>query len=565
MNRKAILHMADSKYCYAVSEKTVEILLRVDKDDDFYEVNIVYGNKYDYYLKRQTEKMSLRFTDNDFNYYFVRLDLSDVRFVYVFTLKTNDEMIYYCEDGAVDNYDFSLAYFNSFQLPYINKVDVQTTVEWLKNAVFYQIFVDRFYVGNTSKDLSYVNLKWGEVPNPKSFAGGDLKGVSKKLSYLKKLGINAIYLTPVFKSKSNHKYDISDYFSIDETFGTKADLKNLVEKAHALGMHVVLDAVFNHCSEDLEQFKDVVKNGKDSQFFDWFMVRGDKVDKKQGNYEYFGVCKYMPKFNTSTPSLQQYLIKVATYWIRECDIDGWRLDVSDEVSHDFWKKLRIAVKKEKPSAVLIGENWHDAYPYLRGDEYDGIMNYALTKALMDYFVNDAIDAEGLFKRLSSLYVRNTRQANDMMLNLLDSHDTHRFYSLVKEDEDKLKAALAIVFCHTGSVCVYYGTEVPMIGGYDPDCRRTMDWSYEFDFSETGNVIQRLAEIKNRDVFKNGEIFYGADGNKFLLTRVYENKKITLTVTKDTVKHFIKGNVLASNNFDGEVLHGTGFVIEEETL
>lgn len=565
MNKKAILHVADSQYCYAINKNTVEILLRTDKDDKFDEVSVIYGNKYDYYKKQLQAQMKLRFTDENFSYYFLRLQLADVRFVYIFKLMQGKQTVYFCEDGAVDTYDFSVAYFNSFQLPYINSADVVPTVNWLTNAVFYQIFVDRFCCGNTEKDMSYVNLKWGEIPNPKSFAGGDLVGIISKLDYLQKLGVTALYLTPVFKSKSNHKYDISDYYRIDPHFGTESQFKLLVDQAHQRGIKVVLDAVFNHCSEDLAQFRDVVQNGRNSKYFDWFIIDGDTVDTKRGNYEYFGVCKYMPKFNTSCESLQQYLIGVATYWIENYGIDGWRLDVSDEVSHDFWRKFRTAVKKVKSDAVLLGENWHDAYPYLRGDEYDGIMNYAVTKALMDYFVSEKLDSDGLAKRFSALFVRNKLQINRMMLNLLDSHDTHRFFTLVNGDESKLAAALAIIFCHCGAACVYYGTEVPLAGGHDPDCRRTMDWSVEQHPTTTGKLIARLAELKKDAIFADGETDYRSDNGKFILERRLGGRIVRLTVSKNSTEFQPSGKILLSNGYGDGKICGVGFVIEEVTL
>lgn len=565
MNKKAILHVADSNYCYAINNDTVEILLRTDRDDKFDEVNVIYGNKYDYYKKQLQAQMKLRFTDEFFNYYFLRLQLADVRFVYIFKLTQGQTTVYFCEDGVVENYDFSVAYFNSFQLPYINAVDVVPTVGWLKNAVFYQIFVDRFCCGDEKKDKSFVNLKWGEIPTPKSFAGGDLAGIISKLDYLQNLGVTALYLTPVFQSESNHKYDVINYYRIDPHFGTESQFKSLVQQAHEHGIKVVLDAVFNHCSEDLAQFQDVVRNGRDSEFFDWFIVDGDTVDTEKGNYEYFGVCKYMPKFNTSCESLQQYLIGVATHWIKNYDIDGWRLDVSDEVSHDFWRKFRTAVKKVKSDAVLLGENWHDAYPYLRGDEYDGIMNYAVTKALMDYFVFDALDSDGLAKRFSALFVRNKRQINYMMLNLLDSHDTHRFFSLVKEDESKLSAALAIIFCHCGSTCIYYGTEVPLSGGHDPDCRRTMDWSVEQNPTAIGKLIKQLALLKKEEIFANGDIYYSCCGDKFVLERTCDGKTVRLTVSKNSTEFQPLGKILLANNYCNGKICGVGFVIEEVTL
>lgn len=565
MNDKAILHVADSQFCYAVNANTVELLLRTDKDDTFDQVTVVYGNKYDYYEKQTEASMEIAFTDDSFNYYFIRLTLSDVRFVYIFKLVQGDATVYYCEDGVVHSYDFTLAYFNSFQLPYVNEADVVPTVSWLTNAVFYQIFVDRFCCGNKDKDASYVNLKWGDLPSPKSFAGGDLQGIISKLDYLKGLGVTALYLTPIFKSKSNHKYDISDYYRIDEQFGTDEDLTMLVQQAHSRGINVVLDAVFNHCSEDTTEFQDVVKYGNKSPYFDWFIVDGDKVDTQKGNYRYFGVCKYMPKYNTSCPSLQNHLIDIATYWIRKYDIDGWRLDVSDEVSHDFWRKFRIAVKRVKSDAVLIGENWHNAYPYLRGDEYDGIMNYVVTKALMDYFVNDSLSSKELAQRLSALYVRNKRQINYMMLNLLDSHDTHRFYSLVNQDVNKLITALAIVFCHCGSACVFYGTEVPLSGGHDPDCRRTMDWSVEQRPTVVGQMIKQLSQIKRREVVTKGEIRFGSGGGVFYLDRTFKGKRIRLAAVKQAQDYLPCGKILLSHNFNNNRFSDVGFVIEEVTL
>ncbi len=314
MNYKAILHIQDSQFCYALDEKTVELRLRTDKEDKFDAVKVVYGNKYDYYLKQNTEALEKSFTDANFNWYTVKLRLEDVRLVYIFQLDFNGKIYYYSADGVTDTYDYSLAYYNSFQLPYVNAVDLQKPVEWMKESVFYEIFVDRFLRGS-DKNANYINMKWGGIPNPKSFAGGDLYGITQKLGYLKDLGVTAIYLTPIFKSVSNHKYDVYDYFDVDEQFGGKKAFKELVEKAHSLGMRVVLDAVFNHCSENTPQFKDVLKNGDKSPYFDWFIVRGDRVER--GNFEYFGVCEYMPKWNTSNKKVRDYLISVGLYWIKE--------------------------------------------------------------------------------------------------------------------------------------------------------------------------------------------------------------------------------------------------------
>ena len=561
MNHQALLHIPDSNYCYAVDTNTVEILLRTDKNDKFDEINIIYGNKYDYYVNQKRASLSLRFSDTLFDYYFIRLKLDDVRFVYIFELNTGDSVYYFSEDGVTEKYDFSLAYFNSFQLPYINEADVTQPVDWLRNGIFYQIFVDRFYCGNREKNMSYVNAEWGDKPTPNSFFGGDIDGIIKKLDYIQNLGCDTLYLTPVFKSKTNHKYNITDYYKIDEQFGGNNALKRLVEAVHSKGMRIILDAVFNHCDKSLKEFQDVIKKGKKSRFYDWFIIHGDKADTTAGNYEYFGVCKYMPKFNTSNQKAQKYLTDIALYWIKKYNIDGWRLDVADEVSHDFWRKFRVAVKNVKRDAVIIGENWHDAHPYLNGDQFDGIMNYSVTKAMTDYFAKKNIKAKGLSERLSALYVRNSRPVNNMMLNLLDSHDTHRFYTMVNENENALIAALSVIFCLCGSACIYYGTEIPLAGGYDPDCRRTMDWTKENDFGAAGRIIKSLAELKKTPVIKYGEIYYEYAENVFILKRVYNGEVLKLTVLNEGSAEIKAENVLLSHNYDGSVLFGAGFIIE----
>lgn len=213
-----------------------------------------------------------------------------MRFVYIFYIESDDGNFYFSEDGFTAEYNYSLGFYNFFQIPYINKADVHEVVPWMREAVFYQIFVDRFRRGDFKKDNRYINLSCGEAPKQDSFAGGDLKGITEKLDYIRGLNANAIYLTPVFKSKSNHKYDISDYFAIDEHFGSESDFRTLVNSAHKKGMRVVPDAVFNHASEDLKQFQDVIKHGKSSEYYDWFIIDGDKIDRENVNYEVFAHC-----------------------------------------------------------------------------------------------------------------------------------------------------------------------------------------------------------------------------------------------------------------------------------
>lgn len=553
MDETAILHSPESKYCFALNAKTLCLRLRISKKDFPDKVSVVYGGKYTFALERETVSMQRYCEDRLYAYYIVTLTVTDVRVVYVFEITLDGKVYYFSEDGLTSTYDFELSYYNCFQYAYINTVDLIQPVDWMATATFYQIFVDRFYMGDKTKDTSYITMKWGDIPNPKSFAGGDIKGIIEKLLYLKNLGINALYLTPVFTSISNHKYDISDYKEIDKHFGTKKDLKELITKAHALGIRIVLDAVFNHCSDQLSQFQDVLKKGRKSKYYNWFIITNDEPLE----YEMFGACDYMPKFNTSNPEVCEFLINIATYWIKEFDIDGWRLDVSDEISHDFWRQFRKAVKTVKKDCVLIGENWHDANIYLRGDQFDSIMNYAFTKACLDFYAFDRFNASEVADQLNQILMRNTDQINQMMLNLLDTHDTHRFLTRVEGNKDKLMSALALTYFFPGTPCIYYGTEIAMEGGYDPDCRRTLDWELAEQENPVNALIQCLTNLKQQENFKDIYVKIYAKDEMLILERgAYE---LIINESKKD-KPIEATEILSEHHYHEGILQSGGFVI-----
>ena len=529
MNECAMLHIPDSRYCFATGEKELVLRLRMAREDEKAKVFLIYAQKYDFTFCRKKLPMEIKYSDRLYNYYEIKMRLEDVRFAYIFQIEEDGNTWYFSEDGVTKEYKFEEGFYNFFQMPYINKNDVMDTVDWMRSAVFYQIFVERFRQGNEKKDTSYINMKWDEKPTPKSFAGGDLAGIIEKMDYLKELGISALYLTPVFRSISNHKYDIIDYFTVDPQFGTKEELRQLVKLAHENGIRVVLDAVFNHCSMEMQQFQDVLEKGRESRFYDWFIIDGDFPEPEKMNYECFAACNYMPKLNTANEEVQDFLLEIAIYWIREADIDGWRLDVSDEVSHGFWRRFRKAVKKEKPDSVIIGENWHDAYAYLMGDQYDSIMNYAFTKACLDYFAKGVFSAKDMADKLNSNLMRNTEQVNRMMLNLLDSHDTHRFFTEVNKDKDKMLAAIALEMVFEGAPCLYYGTELSMEGGYDPDSRRGFPWdtkSWDMDFLEK---VKELIRIRKQPAVQYGEIKIEEEQEMLHVERMWENSKIILRI------------------------------------
>lgn len=549
MNKQALEHIVDSSYCFPVSPKEIVLRLRTAKDD-LVRAQVIYESKYVIGRRQKVAEMNKAYTTDLYDFYEVKLTLSDTRIGYVFYINDGENKYYFSEDGATETYNFELGYYNFFQYPYINQADIMDFVPWMENACFYQIFVDRFHMGDTSKDTSYINCQWLEVPTPKSFAGGDIKGIIEKLSYIKELGCNAIYLTPIFESISNHKYDIANYYQVDRQFGTNEDLRELINKAHEMGIKIVLDAVFNHCSDRMEQFQDVLKRGRKSKFFDWFVIKGDAVSNKRDNYETFASCAYMPKLNTSNPEVQRYLLDVATYYIREYDIDGWRLDVSDEISHYFWRLFRTEVKAAKKDAIIIGENWHDAYSNLRGDQYDSIMNYSFTKACLDYFAREEKDATQFAYKLNAILMRNMDTVNHMMLNLLDSHDTHRFFKEVDEDRFKMKAALCLLYLFPGAPCIFYGTEILIWGGYDPDCRRCMDWDkakFDGEYKDIYELLQTLSMIRQKENLSRGKTSIYASGDTFVLENNSNRRNITLEIN-------LKNRTLEVLKNGGNVVH-----------
>lgn len=520
MIREALYHQADSSYCFSPGEGKVELRFRAAANDKL-SIAVIYNCKYEFHLAQKSAELVPGITDGLYQYYSVTLHLEDPRLVYIFKITEGTERFYFTEEGLDGDYDFTDSHFTAFQMPYVNVTDSLVSIDWLQNASFYQIFIDRFSQSHDAeKPTGYINLPWGNKPSPCSFAGGDLNGITEKLDYIHSLGMTALYLTPIFSSPSNHKYDTWDYFEIDPMFGTKEDLRNLIKKAHDKGIRVVLDAVFNHSGEGFAPWQDVLKNGKKSKYIDWFCQNAN-------GFAHFASSKYMPKLNTENHECAEYLLSVADYWTKEFHVDGWRLDVSDEVTHDFWRKFRKRVKAIHPDCAIIGENWHNAEPYLRGDQFDSVMNYAFTKVMLDYFVKNSVNEAELANRLNAILVRNTDTANNMMFNLLDNHDTHRFITLAGGDAKKLRAAIALGYLFPGSFCLYYGTENEMNGGYDPDCRRCFDWS--FPPGATAEVIKKMTKLKKSDLMKYGAVNIFSENGKFILERVYQNEKIIFTM------------------------------------
>ena len=345
--------------------------------------------------------------------------------------------------------------------------------DWVSDAIFYQIFPDRFCNGDQGNDPKNI-ANWGDQPTRENFFGGDLQGILNKLPYLQDLGVNALYLNPIFQARTNHRYDTSDYFKVDSALGDTALLKMLVQQAHQRGMHVILDGVFNHCGDGFAPFQDVLQKGAASEYADWFIARSYPLKTQPLNFLTCGGCIYLPKLNHAHRPVQEFILKVARYWVEETGIDGWRLDVPFKIPLDFWCEFRQVVKEANPQAYLVGEIWREAEPWVRGDVFDGVTNYRLRDIVLDYVNTLVLDGEDFGYELQTL-LNSHGTAASSMLNLLDSHDTARILTTLNGDVSKMRIALTIQMTLPGAPMIYYGDEVGLKGETDPDCRGCFPW------------------------------------------------------------------------------------------
>lgn len=366
--------------------------------------------------------------------------------------------------------------------------------DWVAEAIFYQIFPERFANGDPSNDPPGV-APWGDLPTRENFFGGDLQGILERLDYLQELGVNALYLTPIFDSPSNHKYDTRDYFAVDPAFGSKALLKRLVDELHRREMRVILDGVFNHCGKQFAPFQDLIMNGAASKYKNWFQVRSFPVTEEPLSYMTCGGAPFLPKFNHRNPEVRQFLLKVARYWVEETGIDGWRLDVPFKIPFDFWREFRQALRALKPDLYLVGEVWRDPEPWVAGgDIFDGVTNYTLRDLLLDYAQSKFLDAEDFAFETEQLAAQ-LGPAQSGMLNLLGSHDTPRILTLLQGDVDLLRIVSTYLFTTPGAPLIYYGDEIGMLGETDPDCRRPMVWEPERWNPRVVALYRRLIDLR----------------------------------------------------------------------
>jgi len=379
------------------------------------------------------------------------------------------------------------------------------TPEWVKHAVFYQIFPDRFARSPRTHPIPGTHFKpWGTPPEEQGFHGGDLLGVVDKLDYLQELGVNALYLNPIFSSASNHRYHTFDYFQVDPLLGGNDAFRELLNAAHARQMRVVIDGVFNHASRGFWPFHHILETGGNSPYLDWFIIHDWPLrpypasGEEAINYAAWWDIPALPKFNIHNPGARQYLLDVARYWI-EFGADGWRLDVPEEISDvSFWQSFRSITKAANPDAYLVGEIWNNATAWLQGDRFDGVMNYVFSRAALGFFAQETLqtdyrpggfaletmDAPAFAACIETMLASHSWEISLTQLNLLDSHDTARALWMVQGDESALRLAVLLQMTLPGAPCIYYGSEIGMTGEHDPGCRAAFPWEKESAWNHT---------------------------------------------------------------------------------
>lgn len=509
MDAAAIFHQADSDYAYLYQPNDFRVRLRT-KRDDVQAVQCFYGDPYDSdqgNWQYQVIEMKKIARTEVHDYWGASLSVAHNRLQYDFVVTGMDGTTVLYGDRGV--FPFSQAAIgrggNPFRQPYLHEVDRVKEPDWVRQTVWYQIFPDRFNNGDQNNDPK-ATKPWNSEDHPErtDYYGGDLQGVLDKLDYLQDLGVNGLYFCPIFTAYSNHKYDTIDYLTIDPDFGDKAVFHKLVEEAHARGMKIMLDAVFNHIGDRSVPWQDVLEHGEKSRFASWFHIHKfpitfskttDFEKAEDLSFDTFAYTPHMPKLNTANSQAKRFLLSVARYWIKEYDIDAWRLDVAHEVDHHFWRDFATVCHEAKPDFYILGEVWHSAQPWLRGDEFSAVMNYAYTETIIDGFVHQNLRPSRMVAGLDYQRMHYRKQVNEVMLNTLDSHDTARLLTVCAGNKQLLRQTVAFTYLQEGEPCIYYGSEVGMTGSDDPDCRKPMNWNPKTQDHELFAFYQKLIQLR----------------------------------------------------------------------
>ncbi len=564
MQYAAVLHRPMSEYAFPLDETHFVFRLRAARGD-LKRVTFFYADRADMApeLTFAPRAMPLVRSDMLYDWFEITLETAWQRIAYYFLLDDGRTQCRFAGE-CFEKMDAHIERSEYFQYPFNHRADLAAVPDWVHEAVIYNIFPDSFADGRAHIGKEGKNGTYNGFPSRSNW-GGTVRGIAENLDYIRNLGFNCLYLNPVFAAESYHKYNVLDYMHIDPCFGTDADFRALVCSAHEKGIRVIVDGVFNHVSWHHFSFQDVLKNGKASPYRDWFYDLPDPLTLPEAHeapaYACFAYVADMPKTNTACPALREYFCEVGRHWIREYGVDGWRLDVANEVDDGFLRAFRRAVKQEKEDAVIIGEIWENSEHYMTGDMVDGAMNYDFRRFCTQYFAENILTAPEFDLRLSSLLMRYKKQMLPAQLNLLDGHDTCRFLSLCGGDADKLELAILFQMTFVGMPCVFYGDEKGMTGMTEPEYRMPMPWD---EASPVTEVYRKLIALRRAHPALTRGAFETLEARDMLLryARTGQGERVEIAVNpgREPAACGAAGEILLQKGYSGGTLMPKGYIV-----
>ena len=452
---------------------------------------------------------------------------------FYFKITTNkSEIFYYGVDKKVirnkpEEFYMSKEKLEQFKLSYDIYID---------QGIVYDIFPDSFNIGKAFNKKK--NIKYNDITNEAvwdRYYGGSLRGICEKVEYLKELGISTIYLTPIFASESPHRYDSINFLDIDEILGNKTDFQELIDICHKNNIKVILDIILNHCGVNFFAFKDLLINQEKSKYKDWFLIDKYPVDitSKEIMYSCWWNNKGMPQFNLHNKEVQRYLFESCSYWIKEFDIDGWRIDVSSELGISFIKKFCTYMRQIKSDITIIGENWKNGEMYLKGDTFNGITNYLLWwKAYVPFFIENSKSCEEFICEIMECYFSYSHISYCQCWNLISSHDLARFRNKLQDDK-MFKILVLIQMLLPGTPIIYYGDEIGMNQGDDPKNRKYMEWDKCNDNNSIYKFYRSVLKVRNStEIFKVGQLkidLFNENEEVICFTRYFLNENVYIII------------------------------------
>ena len=551
------------------SGKYISISINIGFDATVYLNLIKFDFSKDRILMEKIDDKAIRFS--------IDINTDDLYGIngYYFEIIYNNEVVYY-GNNEDDLGGIGKCYRYNPKIYQLTVYKKRKVPKWYKEGIIYQIFVDRFFNGNDNgivsnpKKNSFIYGNWDDSPmyvrNKDGniarwdFYGGNLKGIIKKLHYIKSLGASIIYMNPIFEATSCHKYDTGNYEKIDEMFGTEEDFKTLCDEAKKLGIKIILDGVFSHTGSDSKYFNKYgnyeeigAYQSKNSRYYNWY-----RFYEYPNEYDSWWGFDNQPNVDELNEDYINYIVKdtnsIVSKWMK-LGADGWRLDVADELPDQFIKIMKEKMLDINDDSVLIGEVWEDASnkvsyskrrEYFFGYELDSVTNYPFRDITIGYLTGN-INSDYFAKRMMNLYENYPVENFYSNINLLGSHDTERILTMLNENKELINLAVAIQMTMPGVPLIYYGDEAGLTGGKDPYNRKSYPWSNPDN--EILNIYKCFADIRNREeALKKGNLeFIRNDKNLLIFNRVYKNEKITIIINPnneniDYKLDFIKGEV-----------------------